>query len=49
MTIGTAIVISIGMLCTTFLSACALSYHMNKEKTKQAQEVLKDFTNTLKK
>ena len=48
MTVGTAIVVSIGIICGTFLAACLIGCHLNKQKLNQAQEVLKGFTNTKK-
>lgn len=39
MTIGTAIVLSIGILCVTFLAACALGAWLTVKKQKNATEI----------
>ena len=40
MTIGTAIVVSIGILCGTFIIACLIGAHINNKKIDKAQNVL---------
>jgi hypothetical protein len=50
MTIGTAIVISISILCVTFLLACCLGASINKKKTSDqlTQVITEQLTNKLK-
>ena len=47
MTIGTAIVVSIGIICATFLGVCIIGAVMNSKKTRTTNELTQTLTNEL--
>lgn len=49
MTIGTAIVVSIGILCATFLAACVLGVYLQNKKTTQVKNFTENIMKNIKK
>lgn len=43
MTVGTAIVVSIGIICVTFLAMVAMGMHINNKKQKAAADIAEEI------
>ena len=49
MTVGTAIVVSIGIICGTFLATVGIGVLLNSKKNKATEALTKTFTDELNK